>query len=82
MGKKMTQGQLKFLKAIYEGNGGIFHRRVVDPMFEARYVFPRPGNMFFWIVGCNGHAANDFFLTEAGYDALPEKYRQHLPRAA
>jgi len=67
---KFTAGQIRFLKAIYEDQGGIFHRRVVDPMFTARFVFPKAGNITFFIVGCNGHGARGFVLTEEGYAAL------------
>lgn len=67
---KLTKGQRDFLSAVYEDEHKVFHRRVVQPMFDAGYVFPRQGNMLFWLVGCNGHASTGLALQAAGYTAL------------
>lgn len=67
---KLTKGQRDFLKAIYEDRGGEFHIRVVQPMFDAGYVFPMTDNFSFWIQGCNSHSASKFVLLPAGYEAM------------
>lgn len=66
----LTKGQKDFLKAVYRGEHKVFHRAVVDPLFKAGFIFPRQGNLLFWIVGCNGHASTGFALLEGGYAAL------------
>jgi hypothetical protein len=63
---KLTKGQRACLKAIAAQAGGSFHRRVVQPLFDAGLIFPAFGNVTFFIVGCNGHGANNFTLTVAG----------------
>lgn len=63
---KLTKGQRECLKAIASQAGGSFHRRVVQPLFDAGLIFPAFGNITFFLVGCNGHGANNFVLTEAG----------------
>ena len=67
---RITKGQRAFLEAIFDDCGGVFHRRVVQPLFDAGYVWPKAGNFLFWIVGCMGHGANEFVLAPEGYDAL------------
>jgi len=66
---KLTKGQRDCLKAVRNQAGGSFHRRVVQPLFDAGLIFPTPDNITFWIVGCNGHGANAFALTERGMAA-------------
>jgi hypothetical protein len=68
--EKLTAGQRKFLDALYEEKHLVAHRKVVQPLFDAGLIFPRPGNFLFFVVGCNGHLAADFYLLPAGRDAL------------
>lgn len=80
---KLTASQRKFLQAVLDqAPGAIFHIRTVRPLFDAGYVFPRPGNILFWIVGCNGHAAREFALQEAGAKALGLTPDQYIVREA
>lgn len=67
---KLTAGQRKFLKAVANGTGGIFHRRVVQPVVDAGLASPCRDNLFFWLVGCNGHSASEFYPLPAGEDVL------------
>lgn len=67
---KLTKGQLKFLKAIGEGEHYSAHVSVMRPMLEGGYIFPRPGNLMAWLVGCNSHYAPEWYLLPAGKEAL------------
>lgn len=79
---QLTKGQRAFLDAIFEDRHAVFHRRVVQPMFDAGYVWPRQGNFLFWVHGCNGHGSSRFALLPAGYDALVGQQRLPLVEAA
>ncbi len=61
----LTAGQRKFLKAVANGDHATFHVRVTKPLFDAGIVFPRPGALFPWIVGCNSQTATDYYIVAA-----------------
>lgn len=66
---KLTKGQAKFFKAVCDRAGGIFHKRVVEPI--EGLPFGRPGGLVRWtegtrLVGCNSFSADRFRLTEEG----------------
>lgn len=74
----LTKGQRDFLNAIFEEEAVVFHRRVVDPMVKAGLAFPRPGNVFYFIAGCQGHSSAEFYLTRDGHDELLGQQRLPL----
>jgi hypothetical protein len=62
-----TKGQSKFLENVANGVNCSMHTRVMKPLWDAGYIFPRPGNTFAWLVGCNSQNPAEFYLTEAGW---------------
>jgi hypothetical protein len=79
---KITNGQRKFLEAVACGERGTFHVSVTRPVMDAGFVFPKPGALFPFIVGCNGQLADDYYLTVEGREFCEQNLSIEFPATA
>lgn len=54
---KLTKGQAAFLRAVLDGKGGMFNRRVIEPLEQSGQVYWIGGMR---LVGCNAFSASNF----------------------